>query len=762
MAGSDRPPRFNGLLSPVCEIFGYPSGDSAPPRARGPASGAATNPRVSMTLIIRWAEKFLAILLAAAINAQQPLNTQLLVDPGFESGSLAAWPAVQGSGSSVVDFYGGTLVPFSVGQAVGGGVYFLRATSLTAVRRVQTIDLQGNAMAIDAGQLDIEIAADLGGVLADNDEASFIVRFINAFGQETSSETVGPVTPANRNFETRYVNRRLRSQIPNGTRSVEAECRLGSASSPFSAFLDNASIVLRGHQPPQPVVYGAELLQNGGFESGDWAPWIISTAGFGIDIYGGAGGPSFAHGQQVGGGTYFLDATVNAQVFASQRIDLRGNASDVDAGILEVVLDGQFGGRVGDSDTAVLKCSFLGALGQTIAVTSVGGVSLFERYNETVSLRRSGVAPVPPGCRTLAIEVGLLVTGNGANAALADNLSAVVRLRNAPSLVPYGTELLANPSFELPQTYDPASASGWRVTDPYVRLDLYGNAGMPPSSLAQAIGGGSRLGMANDDGGFAELEQRIDLSGNVQDVDSGIVSVQLGGWFGGRGSDPDQAELAVAFITALGQVMSEFVIGNVTAADRGNVTTLLFRQGSSAVPVGTRSIAVRVRLRAIGPGNSAGLVDLVSCMLSNNAMGGAAYPGTGEDLHLFTGINANPTGGFANEIKFAQGLDTLGVRMDSFSGVFDGSLLFVVADVFNTGSPVPGALPGIAIGSPISFLVYGLGPVWQVLQPAGSSYAFVIPPATPGLSIRLQGVVFSTSAANSLYASTNAHEIRLQ
>jgi hypothetical protein len=706
-----------------------------------------------------------SLLSAASLAAQQPLNTQLLTDPGFESGTVAAWlPVVQGTNAAVADFYGGTLVPFAVGQAIGGGTYFLRGNG-ASVRNQQSVNLAGNAAAVDAGQLDIEVSAELGGTTTDADDAAFIVRFLNQAGQETLSNTLGPATAENRNAETRFVRRAARIQVPAGTRTLLFECRLNGNSSPYLSFLDNASAILRVHQPPQPVPYGVELLQNGGFETGDYTGWSIDDAGFQMGLYGGLNLPSFAFGAQVGGGSYLVHSLVRFDSAASQIVDLRGSIADVDAGLLEVALGGLFGGRVNDVDYSKLTCFFLGQLGQSIGSLEVGLVSPADRYEDLVLLRRSGVAAIPPGTRTLKIEVRLVELTGGfgsSTASLADNLSAVVRLAQPVAPALYGTELLVNRSFELPQTYDPSSDAGWRVADPYVRLDLYGNAGMPPSALAQSIGGGSRLAVATDDFGYSALEQRIDLRGNAAAVDAGLVTVQLAGWFGGRISDPDQAELAAMFRTSLGQVMSESVVGNVTAADRGNVTTLLYRQGAFPVPPGTRSIGVQVRLRAINGNVSLGLADLVSCMLINTAGGVATYPGTGEDLHLFTGVNTAPSGGSANEIKLATGGDLLHLRMDSLGTTFDGYPLFVIADVFTTGSPLPGSLPGIAISPPINFLVYGIGPVWHALQPYGNSYTFLVPPGGSGLSVRVQGVVFSIAAANTLFASTNAHEIRLQ
>ena len=101
-------------------------------------------------------------------------------------------------------------------------------------------------------------------------------------------------------------------------------------------------------------------------------------------------------------------------------------------------------------------------------------------------------------------------------------------------------------------------------------------------------------------------------------------------------------------------------------------------------------------------------------------------------------------------------------RVDSVGGAFDLLPLFVVADSFPTGNAPPGALPGIAISSPGIVVVNGLGVVWNGLLPGGTNYSLLVPPGLAGFSVRFQAVIITTLAANATFASTDAHEIRVQ
>lgn len=146
-----------------------------------------------------------------------------------------------------------------------------------------------------------------------------------------------------------------------------------------------------------------------------------------------------------------------------------------------------------------------------------------------------------------------------------------------------------------------------------------------------------------------------------------------------------------------------------------------------------------------------------------------AYPGSGDDLILETGVN----GGLdAIDIKTANAGDALLLRLQSPAGAFDFSpyTLWVQAVPTATGVSNLGSLglPDVYLDLTLPvFVIVGagvpsaLGPL--ILLPGGATQAVVIPSSLAGLgqSLVLQGFVTSSAADNMIYAITHAHEVRV-
>ena len=154
------------------------------------------------------------------------------------------------------------------------------------------------------------------------------------------------------------------------------------------------------------------------------------------------------------------------------------------------------------------------------------------------------------------------------------------------------------------------------------------------------------------------------------------------------------------------------------------------------------------------------------------------YPGTDEDLEMRTSLATlgQPvvySGGALNDVKSASAGDVLRVRIESQAGAFDYAPLLLLA---NLGPTVPGlpapVLPGIALDlSSVTVVANGLQPSFPgaFVLPEGWDWATPIPPGLAGNSLFLQAIAFPnaapapftpTPAANGLFASTDAHEIR--
>jgi hypothetical protein len=145
------------------------------------------------------------------------------------------------------------------------------------------------------------------------------------------------------------------------------------------------------------------------------------------------------------------------------------------------------------------------------------------------------------------------------------------------------------------------------------------------------------------------------------------------------------------------------------------------------------------------------------------------FPGTGEDLFLLTGINANPlTAGIANQAKTATNPDTVTMQIVSPNGTFNFREVVLLYQPYPTGfPPFPPIAPSIHVTIPgVGFLIGGAPPPFgpAVLSPGGTTISLQVPLGFAGTTVLLQGVVitwFPPFAGNGLYASTDAHEIHL-
>lgn len=133
------------------------------------------------------------------------------------------------------------------------------------------------------------------------------------------------------------------------------------------------------------------------------------------------------------------------------------------------------------------------------------------------------------------------------------------------------------------------------------------------------------------------------------------------------------------------------------------------------------------------------------------------FPGSGEDLLLESGVNAEVT---ACPVKAAARFDQIGVKMTSPNAVYGGvGVLFV--DAFATGSPLGQITPFPEVHfHPGTAVALGAAPVLG----GGLSWQMVLPFSLPGSSLVFQGLAVGASAArsNPVFATTDAHEVQLR
>jgi endonuclease/exonuclease/phosphatase family metal-dependent hydrolase len=158
-----------------------------------------------------------------------------------------------------------------------------------------------------------------------------------------------------------------------------------------------------------------------------------------------------------------------------------------------------------------------------------------------------------------------------------------------------GVNLISNPGAEA----NPATAAGadrvitdWEKPDnnTTATAQLYGKDG-----YAAAIDGGGRSYFYGGDTGATVAESHsISQAITISEAQSSNLDFELSGSFGGYADQDDAAALTAAFLDNRGGEIEQVTIGNVTAKERKNVTTLLERRANGRVP--SRCHAIRFTL----------------------------------------------------------------------------------------------------------------------------------------------------------------------
>jgi hypothetical protein len=124
-------------------------------------------------------------------------------------------------------------------------------------------------------------------------------------------------------------------------------------------------------------------------------------------------------------------------------------------------------------------------------------------------------------------------------------------------------------------------------------------------------------------GATSAATQVVDVSGAAAEIDAGKVGATLSALLGGYSTQTDHAAVTATFLNGAGAPAGAVGLPTVTPAQRNQVTALVARTASAAVPAGTRQISVRIdAIRDEGSYND-GYIDNVSLVLG---------PGVGEPV----------------------------------------------------------------------------------------------------------------------------------
>ncbi len=163
----------------------------------------------------------------------------------------------------------------------------------------------------------------------------------------------------------------------------------------------------------------------------------------------------------------------------------------------------------------------------------------------------------------------------------------------------------------------------------YLRYGAPSHAFTPTWRSAPRYGtGGGRLlwgGNSSATGGITTARQTADVSASAGAIDAGRATANLSAYLGGTRAYPDTMRVQAEFLDAGGADLAVMGLGPVTPADRNNLTTLLYRAGTRALPPGTRAIRVLLISEDADKAYSSAMADNVKLTLTTTP----ATPGTG-------------------------------------------------------------------------------------------------------------------------------------
>jgi hypothetical protein len=744
----------------------------------------------------------LALPLLLAISglaiAQQPLNVNLLQNPDFETG-VGGWTMTRGT--FAIKPYGTAVAPpLTVATTINGGANFLECTfayqACQACERYgileQTISVAGNSSAIDSGSMFIEMIGCFGGAQSVNARTTLRATFINATGGAVTTPFVDPtipvVTQTTRNNDPTLFTRSGVYPVPPQTRTLKIEVLAYGGlifDGATNAWADNLSVKLQINPTSTALPLSVNLLNGSSFEGPHiFDPNVdnglhVRRGYFTRKLYGSTQSPTISTSQSFSGGSQLLECSYAYQPcngcerygIIGRTIDVSGNSQAIDNGSVYIELSGAFGGLAGVNARCFMRASFYNSTGGPLSIPFVDPttdvVDATNRNGESTVLMVSGAFAIPPFTRRIEIDVYAYggLNFDGPTNAWADNLSARLILASGRYTPQTGANLIDNGTFELGTILNPAAPRGWRVTRGTFQAQPYGLPNLPTPAVASAIGGGTYLGRATAvTSGLAAMTQTFELNNLETMVDTSQLSVNLEAHLGGVGSAADNCYIKAFYYSQFGAQLGQDQIGPVTAVQRNNVTTLLLRQGTFLLPVGTRKLIVEA--------NFAGTNALLDNLRATLVPSGVAllFPGTGDDLTLGSGINGLPSGGPGRDIKFALPNDVLTLQVRSPQGAFHWMPLILAGNAYGTGSGVPAfGLPSLHVNPFVAggfLLLDGATPAGPFspsrVLPPGTDIQLAVPPGLSGYRARLQAIVLSATAGNGLYATTDAHEIHFQ
>ncbi len=151
------------------------------------------------------------------------------------------------------------------------------------------------------------------------------------------------------------------------------------------------------------------------------------------------------------------------------------------------------------------------------------------------------------------------------------------------------------------------------------------------------------------------------------------------------------------------------------------------------------------------------------------ALGRLYRPGTGDDFQIRTStIGSQLTGGVGEDVKISFDGDVAGLIIESPGGTFVNQAIMLGVTCFIECSAAPPTMPlhpevfiNMNYGGLLAIGPGGLNPATVLLPTGGHTIYATINPGHSGVNFILQAFCLSPAANNGLFASSNAHMIKI-
>ncbi|MEE4546851.1 hypothetical protein V2S66_33405 [Streptomyces sp. V4-01] len=589
-------------------------------------------------------------------------------------------------------------VPGQTGSRTFYGGYDYDSPQISVVNITTTATQMIDVGSLDAGGKSYTLTGAIGGYTTQGDYATVTAAFEDGQGATLGTAAIGPVNAAQRGNATSLVPEAAVGTVPAGTEKILVTVASTGVSAGYGidGRADDLDLTIASGDAgshltaPCPAAdqvtpaLDANLIANPGAEDHTSATALGAPAGDGQEIADcwtsasplnapgatqesqASADPGVTGSRAFHGGTNPAATPVAGVVTTgSQLIDV----SSLDADGRPFKLTGAVGGDAAQGDYAQVVATFENAAGASVGTAGIGPATAAQRGNASELLPDGTYGTVPAGTEKILVTIITAAVDNDASSdGAADGLNLTIGQKAtgqsytapcpaADQVTPaLDANLIANPGAEH---YTAATALGAPLGDDQTIADCWTSASPlnPPDGTQESRAstypgvtgsrvfyGGTNPATVSIPGVITTGVQSVDAAS----LDAGGRPFRLSGDLGGYATQGDYATVTATFQDAKGDSVGSAVIGPVTAAQRGNVSSLVHQAWYGTVPAGTERIQVRVATVGVSSG--------------------ANSDGTADNLSLTIGTSALPAGPVLQTMAYTSVGDTAGTHVDPGTG----------------------------------------------------------------------------------------------